>query len=339
LGRELIPIALIFELAVLCLIPGASRPLSLDQELARLRTDTVLVFPATSLDGPPSWSPDGDYLIQRLDEDWFKVDLRHMSLGLSTWRRDHPIGVLQSQSSISHPTPQEVRAWTAGSKSQPRLVRTTSGLTIELRQEDLGTLLVVTPKNGSPDFLWATDMENCHSLALSPDEKHVAFISELSGIVVMSVPPQPSSRVVTREQSDDIHPILFEPRLTPDQRLLRAARRGEVSEIKKQLQQGANPNVKDNITKASALVECVMTNRTEGAKLLIQHGADVNAKNRRGASALMHAAGRGNVQIVKMLLNHHADVSAHTKHGDSALKWARNYPEILRLLKNAGETK
>jgi hypothetical protein len=47
----------------------------------------------------------------------------------------------------------------------------------------------VTSREREPEVLWTTGFENCHSLALSPDETLVAFLCELNGLVVFAVPP------------------------------------------------------------------------------------------------------------------------------------------------------
>src|SRR5437899_2378768 len=77
---------------------------SLDIELERLQTDTALVVPSPYVDGAPYWSPNGRYLLQRLDHDWFKIDINRLKLGLGSWREGLRVGVLVSQNSVSHPT-------------------------------------------------------------------------------------------------------------------------------------------------------------------------------------------------------------------------------------------
>jgi hypothetical protein len=43
---------------------------------------------------------------------------------------------------------------------------------------------VITKKGASPETLWTSGMETCHSLALSPDEHSVAFQCETNGVLV-----------------------------------------------------------------------------------------------------------------------------------------------------------
>jgi ankyrin repeat protein len=46
-------------------------------------------------------------------------------------------------------------------------------------------------------------------------------------------------------------------------------------------------------------------------KLLLEHKADVNAKDRDGETALHGAASRGHEALVKLLLEHKADVNTN----------------------------
>lgn len=56
-----------------------------------------------------------------------------------------------------------------------------------LGQSSMGTALILTEKGKPQKVLWITEMENCHSLVLSPNQKYVAFICELNGLVVMKL--------------------------------------------------------------------------------------------------------------------------------------------------------
>ena len=70
-------------------------------------------------------------------------------------------------------------------------------------------------------------------------------------------------------------------------------------------------------------------------KLLLIHGADVNARDRAGMTALMGACGSGNVQVVKILLENNADVNITANMGFTALGITEN-EEIRAILKNYG---
>ena len=57
-------------------------------------------------------------------------------------------------------------------------------------------------------------------------------------------------------------------------------------------------------------------------EVLLAHGADVNASDRRGRSALREASENGHLAVVEVLLAHGADVHAFD---DAALHWASRY--------------
>ena len=58
-------------------------------------------------------------------------------------------------------------------------------------------------------------------------------------------------------------------------------------------------------------------------RILIDKGADVNAKNKNGATALILAADKGNAEIVSFLIDKGADVNAKDGNG-TALMLAAN---------------
>jgi ankyrin repeat protein len=73
-------------------------------------------------------------------------------------------------------------------------------------------------------------------------------------------------------------------------------------------------------------------------KLLIEAGADVNAKDLQGDSALMWASYNSQLDIIKLLIEAGTDVNAKDIYGNTTLECAyRNgYKEIVDLLKIYG---
>ena len=89
--------------------------------------------------------------------------------------------------------------------------------------------------------------------------------------------------------------------------LMYAALYGDAGDVRALLEIGADPNVK-NDAGATALMWAV--DDLEKTKLLVQHGADVNALSDDKRTALTIAAGRyGSSAIVRFLLDHGADPS------------------------------
>lgn len=73
-------------------------------------------------------------------------------------------------------------------------------------------------------------------------------------------------------------------------------------------------------------------------QILIDQGADVNAKNHRGLTALMGAAWAGRLDIVRKLLIYGAEIKARTTDGKTALIFAneREHFNIIALLQAFG---
>jgi len=84
----------------------------------------------------------------------------------------------------------------------------------------------------------------------------------------------------------------------------------------------------------SSLVEQLHHLRLKYAWILIDHGANVNAKAKGDVTPLHIAAQKGNMDLVKILLSHKADAQALDDKGrsprDRALQWG--HPEVARFL-------
>lgn len=63
-------------------------------------------------------------------------------------------------------------------------------------------------------------------------------------------------------------------------------------------------------------------------QILIEYGADVNAKNNRGNTPLLDACYKENEKLVDLLLAHNADVFAKNEKGTDAFKCALNYKNM-----------
>lgn len=70
---------------------------------------------------------------------------------------------------------------------------------------------------------------------------------------------------------------------------------------------------------------------TEIVRLLIEHGANVNAKNTRGHTVLYCAGGHGHVDTLQLLLDKGADCDAKFTDDDKTLlEWLAQYPDDCR---------
>ena len=73
-------------------------------------------------------------------------------------------------------------------------------------------------------------------------------------------------------------------------------------------------------------------------KVLLSHGARVNARNDFGITALMGAASNGRADIVEALIEARAELELKDNSGKSALRRAieRNHGEVSELLELKG---
>ena len=118
--------------------------------------------------------------------------------------------------------------------------------------------------------------------------------------------------------------------------LFAAIRRGSVADVDRLLKAGASPNIVD-ADGTPALMAATLFGDTALVKLLIERGADPNRTGAGGTTALMWAA--PNVEKVRVLLEHGANVNARSETDRTAFLVAASYPrtvDVLRLLLDRG---
>jgi hypothetical protein len=162
---------------------NASAP-PLESSLRKLGVASAIVLQSQAVDEHPIWSPDGLFLAVNVDGNWMKLTLDGISLTKGTWHDGEGIGVADPPPSLTEIAESKVREWEKSAHFAPRRVATKAGTVVELRQDGLGTLLVISRKDKKPVVLWKTSLENCHGLALSPDDSLVAYVCELNGVIV-----------------------------------------------------------------------------------------------------------------------------------------------------------
>lgn len=161
-------------------------PTSCIERLSRLHTDTALIYPSEAIDEYPLWSPDGRYLAVNVEGVWQKIDLSTAVLVEATWRSGQPLAVLQNKDSVSPASDLEISSWRRRNVLNPRKA-TLRRSTVELRSFEMFTSLVISSRGEKPVTRWRTEAENCHSLVVSPDQSHVAFICEMNGVLLLRV--------------------------------------------------------------------------------------------------------------------------------------------------------
>lgn len=112
--------------------------------------------------------------------------------------------------------------------------------------------------------------------------------------------------------------------------LKKAVFEDNLQKVKEMLNKGIDINI--------ALYWAACGGDADIVKLLLNKGANPNAKDKDGCTALMFAAEWGHIDIVKLLLDKGAAPNVKNNDGETALDWAtrNDYPDIVKLLKQHG---
>lgn len=89
--------------------------------------------------------------------------------------------------------------------------------------------------------------------------------------------------------------------------------------------------------KVTPLASAAAAKQTGIARLLIEHGANVNARAAGGHIPLHEASANGNIELVRLLIEKDADVNAKTDDGKTPLDFAIEYKreEVVELLEKS----
>jgi uncharacterized protein len=116
---------------------------------------------------------------------------------------------------------------------------------------------------------------------------------------------------------------------------------GHGSLVKLLLDKGADPNIAaNNQLKVSPLHSACAISDYHIAGMLIDHGADVNARQMQNVTPLHSAAHNGQTQLAGLLIEHGADVNAKTDSGQTPLFMANEkhfYKTAELIRKHGGE--
>ena len=118
--------------------------------------------------------------------------------------------------------------------------------------------------------------------------------------------------------------------------LMMAVRKGDIELVNFLLAYGADPDAKSGVRSRTALMEAARNRKAEVVRTLLAADPDVDAVDWEGYTALMFAAVSGQIDIVHALIAHGADVNVKNKVDSSALMMASGYPDVVKILKEAG---
>lgn len=128
-------------------------------------------------------------------------------------------------------------------------------------------------------------------------------------------------------------------------KLLDAIESGSLMRIKTLVESGADVNFSDNETRYTPLHEAASQGQIEIAKFFLDHGANINGKNKSGYTILHGAIDPkervekdGNIKMVKFLLDHGAKRARNVWGLDEFFIAAENNqnPEVLKMFSDGG---
>ncbi|XP_019617078.1 PREDICTED: uncharacterized protein LOC109464512 [Branchiostoma belcheri] len=102
----------------------------------------------------------------------------------------------------------------------------------------------------------------------------------------------------------------------------RALRAGDVQTVETGLLAGRDVNQSLTRNGRTALHLVSLIGKTGVVELLIQHDANLEARDKVGRTALHVASSNGQTGVVKLLIQHRADVQASDEYGRTALHMA-----------------
>ena len=116
-----------------------------------------------------------------------------------------------------------------------------------------------------------------------------------------------------------------------------ASEKGNFDVVRLLLDHGAQVEAKAN-DGGTSLMLASKKGHLEVLKLLLDHGAQVEAKDKYGWTSLICASANGHLEVVKLLLDHGALVEAKDNDGETSLIWvsANGNFDVVKLLLDHG---
>ncbi|GHI00562.1 hypothetical protein AM1BK_41040 [Neobacillus kokaensis] len=118
-----------------------------------------------------------------------------------------------------------------------------------------------------------------------------------------------------------------------NEQFFRAAKKGDIKEIIKLLEQGVDINSKDHQGR-TALMIATYENDINTAKVLVENGADVNIQDNMKNNPYLYAGAEGYLDILKLTIEAGADTKIVNRYGGTALIPAseHGYVDVVKQL-------
>jgi len=119
-----------------------------------------------------------------------------------------------------------------------------------------------------------------------------------------------------------------------NEQLINASLDGQPEVAAQAIQAGADLELRHTPRELTPLMLAIYRDHEATAALLIDQGANVNARNGRGHTPLMMVATGGQLKLAQLLISHGATVDAQEEFGNTALLWASywGHTEMVRFL-------
>jgi hypothetical protein len=174
-----------FQLGILLLGMLFGDDATFKTQCNQLGVDTTLVVHSEAVDEYLVWSPDSSSLGINVNSQWKELRLDDLKLIPAKW---HGSAIALAKNPELKPlSPSEIERWQSGSPQHRRVLQLQDRSCIRLKEHELSTWFEMTDARKQTRVLWRTDLENCHSPSLSPDQKYLAYICELNGVMVSDV--------------------------------------------------------------------------------------------------------------------------------------------------------
>lgn len=159
----------------------SQNPRPLAHEMVRNNVNTALIWSDGTIDDNPIWSPDSKKIAINILGTWMEFDLDEVFLDKADWR-DMVIGLNITETFEILPKSKIESYRKSTNYGARKVVTKDSSIILELRMQGLSTAFYVNDK-----LMWQTGGDNCHSMAISNDEKYMAFISEANGLMIYAL--------------------------------------------------------------------------------------------------------------------------------------------------------
>ena len=117
-----------------------------------------------------------------------------------------------------------------------------------------------------------------------------------------------------------------------DELLFNASSGGDPAGVEAALRKGANLNARRGVFRETPLRAASRSGHVEVVRVLLDAGADIQARNSTGGTALHSASLAGHLEVVRELVRKGADISAKSRYGNTPFDYSIGQPAVKEFL-------